>query len=783
MIIKNSAVFKSAILLSTVISLAGCGGGGGGSPSESPIVSSATTSSSVSSTAVSSSLATSSSSSSTSLSSSVSSSSLVSSSSADNSSVSSSSSSSATNSASNSAKSFTLTGVVTDKVIPFANVTFYVGNQTYTTTADANGKYSIKLSANEADFSKPIKAVAKGGQDHADVEFVSLLPSFNTLLAQAGSDATLDSVENLAVNITNVTTAEYALIEQSKFNLATDADLSIAQKGINETEKRKLAALIKLVVDNTEYNLPNGVNSTLDLVINKATSDAYAATLNTNVIESTIKTILNDKSLTPSTPLLGSWVMDDANLQYPNKTVAVISFINNTDFMFVRVGKQPDSTNCSSGVEFGTYSWNQTTGAMDFKATKDGNGDCGVARADKTQTFTTTIAGNELTLNGGVFKKVAGNYPLAGTWTLVDSEKRLNLFSYISSTTLIAYGSESWGYMSYSYNATTGDLRTKNIAASNEDYKNDFIGVVTNISTSKISSYDTASKATDIWTELSHLEYQFPSNNASELKVGTLVATNGDTYPLRVTITPSADAMSSTGGMVKSIAYDFHKIDGTMTPCVQNTQNSNSCIGASGTLTSSSSLFLGWSGQGIKQTFNTAVDQYGFSFTGELFMDTKGIEWKGTWKKIATQLSTQTGEGTFSVNPSLNLNSNSAIKIVAEDGGNDRSALIAPNGGQIWKSGQQETITWMTEFITGASVDLYVLHDDPKGLVGNVSQTVGATVNSKIWYKFAGELNNTGSYKVDPAILKGEGNAYMILVVSTTDNTKFDISDNTFTLQ
>ncbi len=482
--------------------------------------------------------------------------------------------------------------------------------------------------------------MANGGEGHADVEFVSLLPSFNVLLVQAGSDATLDSVENLAVNITNVTTAEYALIEQNKFNITTDTNLETAKKSINESDKLKLAALIKLVVDSPDYNLPAGVNSTLELVSNKTTADAYAATLGTPLIESTVKTIWNDNTLTPSTPLLGSWVMDDTSLQYPNKTITLISFINNTDFMFMRIGKQPDSPNCSSGVEFGSYDWNQTTGAMNFKVTEDGNGDCGVARIDKAQTFTVSITGNELTLGTGVFKKVSGNYPLAGSWALVDKEGRLNIHTYISSTSLIAYSSESWGYLSYNYDTSTGDFKTHTIAASNEDFVEDFAGVVTKPNESQLSSYDSVRKRTEIWTALSQLEYQFPNEK----------------------------------------------------------------------------------------------------------------------------------------NPSTNK------KLVAEEGGNDRSALTSPNGGEKWKNGEQRMITWLTQYITGASVDLYVLLDDPIELIGNTSQTVGAKINSKTWHKFATGVANTGSYNLDPAILKGSGNAYMVLVVSTSDNTKFDISDNSFSL-
>lgn len=370
-------------------------------------------------------------------------------------------------------------------------------------------------------MNKPIKAVAKGSTIQPEVEFVSLLPSTKTLIEQAGGDATLNSIENFAVNITNITTAEHALIEQNKFSIATDTELEAAKKNISATEKLTLAALIKIVVDSPNHNLPSGVNSTLELVSNKATSDAYAATLNANLIESTIKTILNNKTLTPSSPLLGSWVMDDANLQYPNKTISVISFINNTDFIMVRIGKQPDSPDCSSGVEFGSYDWNQTTGDINFEVTEDSNGDCGVARINQQQAFTVSVAGSELTLGNGVFKKVGGNHPLAGSWTLVDSEGRLNVHSYISSNTAIVYSPESWGYLSYDYNITTGDFTTHTIAASDEDFVDDYVGVVTKPNDSQLSSYDPIRKVTEVWTELSQLEYQFPNLGSPNQLVGS----------------------------------------------------------------------------------------------------------------------------------------------------------------------------------------------------------------------------------------------------------------------
>jgi hypothetical protein len=109
--------------------------------------------------------------------------------------------------------------------------------------------------------------------------------------------------------------------------------------------------------------------------------------------------------------------------------------------------------------------------------------------------------------------------------------------------------------------------------------------------------------------------------------------------------------------------------------------------------------------------------------------------------------------------------------------GNDRDALIAPNGGEAWWNGQVQTVRWMTQYITGPSVDLYILWDSPSGLEDKTNRDIGVVVNTKRWYRFAAAVPNTGSYEVDPADFHGTGNAYRILVVSTADRSKFDLSD------
>lgn len=754
--------FTPAIFLFlAVISLSGCGGGGSSSsPTTPPVLSSAaTTSSAAVKTSSSSSLNPSSSSS------------------LNSSAVSSSVVSSSKNSA-----SITLNGVVTDNVVPFASVTFYVGDQTYVTKADANGKYSIKLIANEADFSKPIKAVAKGGEGQAEVEFVSLLPSFKALLLQAGNDATLDSVENLAINISNVTTAEYALIDQHKLNVTTDADLAVAQASLSETEKLTLAALIKVVVDNADYTLPSGVNSTLDLALNKTTTTNFLAVVNakdSSIIQNTINDIKNDASLTPVSPLIGSWYFSDTAKPYPQQNHMLITFIDATHYTVV-MDVENGSFNCKDGAEYGTYTWNSATGELTAKLIIDNNGECGVD-SPAAKTYTLANSNNELVVqetggNKTTLKKVANGAGMKGSWAMQRGSD-IYVLTVLDDTHYIGSwptdSEHDFEYGTYTYNVTTGEFIAKPL-----NFTGEFKSTIT-IKNNQLER--TSGDQMEIETAWQRLPLAIKNSSTPSDSTDVLLDINGESYPLRVSMTIGDDVMSSTGGKVKSISYDFHKLDGTMTPCTYSDKNSASCHGTNSDITSSTVLFLGWGGWDLEQTFNTNVDQFGFSFYGKIY---KG-EWKGTWKKVATTLSSQVGSGTFSVTPTIETtgaNGHGSTKIVSETGANNHDALIAPNGGEIWKNGQQQTISWKKSNITGSTVDLYLLTDNPEGLVGNINQNVGATINAKLWNKFASAVSNTGSYNLDPAILESSGNSYLILIVSSTDNTVFDISNNLFSI-
>ncbi|WP_125720312.1 PKD domain-containing protein [Pseudoalteromonas rubra] len=196
--------------------------------------------------------------------------------------------------------SVTLTGIVTDKPIANANITVSAGESVMQTTAGNDGSYQATLTVDESEANRPVSVTALGIDGQSQVKFVSVLNSVAQLEQQAGEDGVLDKEENFGVNITNVTTAEYALMTRSGASLTTNAELEQALLNVDADEKITLAALIKIVVDNDEFSLPDGVSSTLDLVDDEQTAQQFADDVNEadpDLIEQTKAEMKNDSNL------------------------------------------------------------------------------------------------------------------------------------------------------------------------------------------------------------------------------------------------------------------------------------------------------------------------------------------------------------------------------------------------------------------------------------------------------------------------------------------------------
>jgi hypothetical protein len=106
-------------------------------------------------------------------------------------------------------------------------------------------------------------------------------------------------------------------------------------------------------------------------------------------------------------------------------------------------------------------------------------------------------------------------------------------------------------------------------------------------------------------------------------------------------------------------------------------------------------------------------------------------------------------------------------------------AISQPGPNDIWQYGTSKSVIWNNGLLQGSMVSIYVLHDAPAGLVDTNPDPM--SVQPKIWFRFATNVPNSGSYTTDPAMLNGNGNAYKILVVS--DKNYWDMSQGLFILQ
>lgn len=212
----------------------GCGGGGGGS-SKPP--SSSTTASSVSS---SSSLPISSSSSSKSV-----------------------------------ATALTIQGVLANAHLANADVKIRIGDQVFTAKADAQQKYRIELPVENKNKSVPMQLTAKGNGNASAVEFAALLPSENALSALAGSDKVLTADEYFGVNVSTLSTAEYAQVNNMGITVSSDRERENALFTISNFSVLNLAALIQSYAASENVLLPDGITTTLALALDSDLSESY----------------------------------------------------------------------------------------------------------------------------------------------------------------------------------------------------------------------------------------------------------------------------------------------------------------------------------------------------------------------------------------------------------------------------------------------------------------------------------------------------------------------------
>jgi|GEM_PF-5434636 len=198
---------------------------------------------------------------------------------------------------------FTINGRVTDSPIENALVSISIGNQSVATTADSLGDYSVEIDVAHSALDEMVKVKAHGVGDQSFVELVSTIGSIDRLNSQTSGDGVLDSSDNFAVNVTNLSTAQTVLIERANDgqSVTNDEAFDRLASEIDSAQLLDLAAAIKLVVDNAEYSLPSDVTTTLELITEAETSQAFIESIqlqDPDALKETIDLIVADEYVT-----------------------------------------------------------------------------------------------------------------------------------------------------------------------------------------------------------------------------------------------------------------------------------------------------------------------------------------------------------------------------------------------------------------------------------------------------------------------------------------------------
>ncbi|MCG7537085.1 hypothetical protein [Pseudoalteromonas sp. OOF1S-7] len=285
---------------------------------------------------------------------------------------------------------FTVAGKVTDSPIAFAKVTMEIADSTFETQADENGDYTLSIEVDEAHSGVLAKLSAQGVDEQSQVTLVSQLHSVAAINEAAGDDEVVSSDELFDVNVTNVTTAEYALLGRDTQSFSNDNELDQARARISSQEQLMLAAVLKAVIDHG-VTLPDTANSTLELASDPELIDELIASIaetQPSLIEQLEQEITGDETL-----------------------VEAVTFSPNGSYYLVET---------------------QYVDGLDYKLTFNPDGTGLLATADTNETFTWTQTGEEISvqldreifLTSNQFEHFSGFFSSSFKMTMYDQRQK-----------------------------------------------------------------------------------------------------------------------------------------------------------------------------------------------------------------------------------------------------------------------------------------------------------------------------------------------------------------------
>lgn len=239
--------------------------------------------------------------------------------------VSSSSSSIAPSSSSSSSApantQLTIQGKVTADALAGGEVAFTVGVKTYTTKIDDALKYSIQLDVPAQDINIPFVAIATGSGSDSWVQLAASFPSVTALVSTAGGDKTLSVDEFFGVNITELTTAQYAEIRIINSAISTDDERKGALLETHPIRALEKAAMLSRILSDIDVNLPKPATTTLGFLLDANLSETYYEILrlsNFYELKARINALKNDAAVTnvSSEKLSGIYFLEALNSRY-----------------------------------------------------------------------------------------------------------------------------------------------------------------------------------------------------------------------------------------------------------------------------------------------------------------------------------------------------------------------------------------------------------------------------------------------------------------------------------
>lgn len=215
----------------------------------------------------------------------------------------------------------TIHGKVSADALVGGVVKVSIGDHQFSAQIDDAKNYSLILDVPNSDLKTPFTAVATGSGIEKWVSFAALFPSVGALAKLAGADNLLTSAEYPGVNITSITTAEYAEIINNHFPISSDIDRKMALLGLHPTKSLEQAAALSRLLTDIGADLPIEAPTTLDYLLNADLSDAYLEILRLtrkSQLDAEVEAIQDDsaQSFVSAKKIIGNYFLEAKNSRY-----------------------------------------------------------------------------------------------------------------------------------------------------------------------------------------------------------------------------------------------------------------------------------------------------------------------------------------------------------------------------------------------------------------------------------------------------------------------------------